>query len=96
MHRVVPRDGVDPGLVYLACSCGPVQLQLKALATGSVVDGLSEADVGSVIVPYDTSEKTRELGREACSAWKLFSQANHLEDAATSALEAEFFAAYTN
>ena len=32
-----------------------VQAQLKALATGSAVDALSEDDVTSIIVPYDDS-----------------------------------------
>jgi len=63
VHRVAPRDGIDAGLVYLACSCGPVQLQLKALATGSVVDGLSPSDVGSVRCPTKAQRKLVSLGK---------------------------------
>ena len=39
-----------------------VQLQLKALATGSVVDALSADDVCSVVVPYEDTAVARELG----------------------------------
>lgn len=90
VHRVTPRDGVNAGLVYLACSCAPVQAQLKALATGSVVDALSEDDVASVIVPYADSEAMLKLGRDAEQAWQLFAEASSAEDAAIAALEAEF------
>jgi hypothetical protein len=37
-------------------------LQLKALATGSVVDALSADDVCSVVVPYEDTAVARELG----------------------------------
>lgn len=90
VHRVVPREGINAGLVYLACSCQPVQAQLKALATGSVVDALSEQDVSSVIVPYDDSEMLRRLGDDAQTAWQFFADATFLEQSAISILEAHF------
>lgn len=90
VHRIAPRRGVHPGTVYLACSSPPVQAQLKALATGSVVDALSEADVSSVVVPYDDSAALRELGDAARDAWRLFADAASSEDEAIVALEAEF------
>lgn len=92
VHRVSPLAGIDPGLVYLACSCAPVQLQLKALATGSVVDALSDDDVASVIVPYDDTAAAKRLGAAASQAWQLFSEATRAEDAAIAALESEFSA----
>lgn len=90
VHRVIPRPNVHPGAVYLACSCGPVQQQLKALATGSVVDALSEGDVASVIVPYSDSKEALALANGAVKAWELLARANGLEDEATAALEIEF------
>lgn len=90
VHRVTPRDGVNAGLVYLACSCAPVQAQLKALATGSVVDALSDTDVASVTVPYADSAAAIKLGTAAEQAWQLFADAATAEDKATAALEAEF------
>ncbi|MBW8365404.1 MAG: hypothetical protein K0M39_12710 [Rhizobium sp.] len=88
VHRVVPKPGVHPGLVYLACATGPVQAQLKSLATGSVVDALSESDVSSVIVPYGSSSAAIEIGKAAQTAWELFAAATSAEDEAISALEA--------
>lgn len=90
VHRVSPRAGVNAGLVYLACSCAPVQAQLKALATGSVVDALSDGDVESVIVPYDDSAAALKLGKAAEQAWQHFADAATAEEAAIAALEAEF------
>ncbi len=90
VHRVTPRSGINAGLVYLACSCAPVQSQLKALATGSVVDALSDEDVASVVVPYDTSLESLRLGEAAERAWQLFADASKAEENAIAALEAEF------
>lgn len=90
VHRVRPRQGIHPGLVYLACSSAPVQSQLKALATGSVVDALSTGDVASVIVPYANTKETRRLGDAAQEVWELFADASRAEDEAIRDLENEF------
>jgi hypothetical protein len=90
VHRVTPRAGINPGLVYLACSCAPVQAQLKALATGSVVDALSDVDVASVTVPFEDSPAALELGKAAELAWQHFADAATAEEIAIAALEAEF------
>ncbi|MCC8446374.1 hypothetical protein [Xanthomonas translucens] len=90
VHRVVPKNDTHPGLVYLACSSAPVQAQLKALATGSVVDALSESDVGSVVVPYGTTGRLVELGDQAVMCWDLFGEAIKLEEQATALLESKF------
>lgn len=90
VHRVTPNESVHPGLVYLACSCAPVQSCIKALATGSVVDGLSDADVSSVMVPYSDKAAARKLGNQAVEAWQSFKQSSLDEGAAIAALEEEF------
>ncbi len=90
VHRVSPRAGSSAGLVYLACSCAPAQAQLKALATGSVVDALSDDDVASIIVPYEDSAAALKLGNAAEQAWQLFADATTAEETAIAALEAEF------
>ena len=90
VHRVTPRAGINPGLVYLGCSCAPVQAQVKALATGSVVDALSDVDVASVVVPFEDSPAALKLGKTAELAWKHFADAATSEEAAIAALEAEF------
>jgi plastocyanin len=43
--RVVPRDGIDPAWLYVVSATLQVQTQIKALACGSVVDALYEADL---------------------------------------------------
>ena len=90
VHRVVPRDGIHPGLVYLACSSRPVQAQLKALATGSVVDALSVSDVASVAVPYEQSVTALDLGEKAVECWNWFAEAIEHEDEAIELLETKF------
>jgi type I restriction enzyme S subunit len=87
VHRVTPRDGVHPEVLYLACSCMPAQLQFKSLATGSVVDALSTSDVESVLVPYSDSEPVRRLGEQAQHAWNLFAEAYQDERDAISIIE---------
>jgi hypothetical protein len=89
VHRVVPKSGINAGLVYLACSSAPVQAQLKALATGSVVDGLGESDVASVFVPYEQSDSCLALGKAAETAWGLFGEAALEESTAANRLESE-------
>ncbi len=87
VHRIEPREGVNAGLVYLACACEPVQAQFKALSTGSVVDALSETDVAAVIVPYSHTAEAAALGDEAVSIWDLFAEASALEMRAIEAIE---------
>jgi hypothetical protein len=89
VHRVTPRPGVSPGLIYLGAASTPVQLQLKALATGSVVDALSEEDVASVLVPFSESKAIQALAKHAETAWNLFAAASSKETAAITALETE-------
>jgi hypothetical protein len=43
--RVVPRDGIDPAWLSFVSATLQVQTQIKALACGSVVDALYEADL---------------------------------------------------
>lgn len=92
VHRVVPREGVLPGLVYLACASTAVQAQLKAFATGSVVDALSEGDLKSVLVPYAITPESKALARFAERAWLQFGEAYTLEEEAKGLLEQAFSA----
>ncbi len=87
VHRVVPKDGVAPGSVYLACASPAVQAQLKAFASGSVVDALSDDDLKSVCVPYATTPESTALASAAERAWSLFGEAYTLEEEAKSLLE---------
>jgi hypothetical protein len=90
VHRLIAKDGIHPGLLYLACACEPVQACLKSLATGSVVDALSVPDVESVIVPFPRGHEAQELGDLTFEAWDCFADATELENNAISELEQEF------
>ena len=92
VHRLTTNDGIHPGLLYLACSCMLVQRILKCLATGSVIDALSEPDVKSVPVPYPTSTSATRMGEEAVEAWDQFAKASELESSAVAKLEGEILA----
>jgi hypothetical protein len=43
LMRVVPRADVAPGYLHAALRAQEVQVQLKSVATGSVVDALDDA-----------------------------------------------------
>lgn len=90
VHRLFPKPGVRAGLLYLACTCKPVQEIVKSLATGSVVDALSVEDVRSVPVPPISSPAAEDLASAAESAWGKFAAATESEDLAIRELEAEF------
>jgi hypothetical protein len=49
--RVVPNEGVHPGWLCTALRTQHCQIQIKALASGSVVDSTFAEDMASVIVP---------------------------------------------
>ncbi|MDT7790285.1 MAG: hypothetical protein QOF58_8704 [Pseudonocardiales bacterium] len=57
------------------------------MATGSVVDGLSEGDLASMTVPYTASVATTALADQVEAAWADFARAS--AHAATDALEQE-------
>lgn len=87
VHRIIPKEGINPGLVYLGCSSPPVQALLKSLATGSVVDALSEGDLAATVIPYEETKFAFQIGNDAIAAWELFSKAAKFEDQATSIIE---------
>jgi hypothetical protein len=89
VHRIKPNPDTHIGLLYLACTDDMVQAIIKAQATGSVVDALSEADLRQVPVPLPSGHAATELGDTVWSAWQDFSAATKLEEEASSALERE-------
>lgn len=48
---LVPKEGTDPGWLWLAARTTHVSLQLKALASGSVVDSTFPEDAASIVLP---------------------------------------------
>lgn len=64
--RLRPRGDASPGGLWLAVATPQVQLQLRALTFGSVVDHLAAEDVASVVLPPVRDE----LARRADKAWE--------------------------
>lgn len=74
--RVVSHPGVDAGWLWLACRTQHAQLQIKALAIGSVVDTTYPPDMESVILPPDDGSVDGAL---ATAAWEKYATARSKE-----------------
>jgi len=81
--RVIPKKGVEPGSLFLAMATPHAQAQVKALATGSVVDAVNPNDLERIILPpFDD-----RLGKIVTKAWRQFSAAQTAENEAVGFLE---------
>ena len=84
--RVVPRLGIDSGWLYLALGSSPARIQIKAKASGSVVDGTYENDMAKILLPPPASHP------EVVKLWDLFSDASQKEYRAESLIDRAFAA----
>jgi hypothetical protein len=76
----MPKKGIHPGLLYLLCASDIVQKQVKALASGSVIDAICEEDVGSVWVNYPKGDASEKIGDDVVAAWGEFAEATRIEN----------------
>lgn len=83
--RLVPREGTDPGWLYLASRTWHVQAQIKSLASGSVVDSTFPEDMESVVLP--PKELLSADGAVIMAAWMKFAEAEAAEGSAIKRLE---------
>jgi hypothetical protein len=83
--RFIPRQGVDAGWLYAACATQQVQLQIKALACGSVVDALYEDDLKQVVLPPPGGVD----GKAVMTSWRKFTWASEVQAEAESCIEGE-------
>jgi hypothetical protein len=81
--RLVPNSGVSWGWLWLACSTTHVQRQIKAMASGSVVDSTFPADMAQVILPPMNDIDGTKIER----AWRGFVNAKQAEDTAIRLIE---------
>lgn len=81
--RIIKKRGVDLGWLYLALRSQTTQLQIKSLASGSVVDSTFPSDMESVILP---PPKNNGYGIIE-DAWEKFAKAKRLEEEAISLVE---------
>lgn len=82
--RLVPHEGVNSGWLYLALSVWQVQIQVRAIPCGSVVDELQPTDMARVVLPPPDEDR----GEVAAAAWSNLGRASALEDRAVASLEA--------
>jgi hypothetical protein len=77
--RIIPNVGVDAGWLFLALKTSHAQLQIKAAASGSVVDSTFERDMEDVVLP----PKLDVDGSAMVRVWEMFREAQELEDKAS-------------
>ncbi len=83
--RLVPKESTDPGWLYLAARTWHAQVQIKALASGSVVDSTFPEDMATVVLPPESIPSVD--GPAVTAAWVKFAEAQAAEDSATEVLE---------
>lgn len=82
--RLVGRDGTRWGALYLGLATRHGQAQIRASASGSVVDSTFEADMASIMIP----PVTLAMASAAERAWNAIAAADELERSATADLQA--------
>jgi hypothetical protein len=78
--RLVPNRDIDPGWLYLALRSWVAQIQIKSLASGSVVDSTFPVDMESVILP----PRNDSIGNSVLEMWENFAAAQRSENEAIS------------
>ncbi len=81
--RIASNRKADAGWIYLAARTQLVQRQIKALASGSVVDSTFPFDMEGVVLPPPLDVD----GRAITAAWNKFSKAAEQERTATSEID---------
>ncbi len=81
--RLVARDGTRWGAVYLGLASRHGQAQIRAAASGSVVDSTYADDMAAVLVPPVSAAMASFAER----AWNAMAAADELERSATALME---------
>jgi hypothetical protein len=81
--RLAPNPRVDQGWLWLAARTWQTQVQIKALAAGSVVDSTYPVDLESVILPPAGGVN----GKVITAAWEEFAKARAAEAKAISVVD---------
>jgi len=81
--RIVPRYEDQAGALFLAMASAQAQIQVKALATGSVVDAVNPRDFENVVVP----PLDAELGTKVLDAWHQLASADAIENEVVALIE---------
>lgn len=81
--RVRPREGVNPGWLFLALSTEQAQAQIRSATYGAVVDVVDARRLADVLLPNPDSD----LGDRALTCWGQLELAGELEREAIDELE---------
>jgi hypothetical protein len=81
--RIIANDNIDAGWLYLAARTWCAQIQLKALASGSVVDSTFPWDMESVVLPPPMNVD----GKVVQNMWERFAEAQQAENEAIAIME---------
>jgi len=81
--RVIAKPGVDAGWLFLALKTSHAQIQLKARASGSVVDSTFPNDMEEVILPPPLDVD----GAKVVRLWEDLSEAQALEEKASAIID---------
>jgi hypothetical protein len=92
--RAIPQADVEPGYLYLALRSPYVQRQLKARATGSVIDALEPDTIADVLLPWLSPKEEKRLGSAAAEAWDNIASAQELEQETVAEFEKAIVAGY--
>lgn len=88
LMRAIPKPSVGAGLLFLAIQAYTSQVQIRASATGSVVDALVPELVGRVLVPFPRGGEANALDQVVVKGFEDLAAALELEDLAVREFEA--------
>ena len=92
--RAIPEPHIHPGFLYAVLRSPYVQIQLKALATGSVVDALDEATAGEAVIPLLPKPQRDAIGRTVAGAWEAIADSVRIAGRAVAELDSVIRSAY--
>jgi hypothetical protein len=81
--RVIPNSEADVGWLFLALRSWTSQIQLKSMASGSVVDSTFPGDMEAVLIP----PKNHGNAEHIPALWEKFAEAQRLENEALALVE---------
>ena len=92
--RAVPKPHIHPGFLYAVLKSPYVQLQFKAMATGSVVDALDETIAAAAMVFVPPKDHRDEIGARVVSAWEAIAESIRVTASTVATLDSKMRHAY--
>lgn len=94
LMRVIPGRDVHTGYLHAALRVHEVQVQLRSVASGSVIDALDAVSCGPVLIPRIGRSAETELGERVDAAYEKWAEASRLRSTGANQFEASVRAAY--